>query len=147
MLIVEDDAGRHRFVLDGSVYFVGRDANCYIRVQSQFVSRRHATVLRLPNPDGSHFYRIVDGDSQGKRSTNGIIINGKKCISRNLENEDVLIFSGGGKPPVKATYYLLTEGERLQEELPVYTGEQNQATIMVPEITEDTVEGGGRPIA
>jgi hypothetical protein len=54
------------------VYSIGRDPRCDIRLFSQFVSRRHATLVRLPREDGSSFYRIVDGDAKGKPSANGL---------------------------------------------------------------------------
>lgn len=147
MLAIEDEAGQHRFILEGSIYSVGRDADCTIRVRSQFVSRHHATILRLPQQGGGHFYRIVDGDSHGKRSTNGISINGQKIISRNLEDGDVLIFSGGGKPPVRATYRLLEESALLETQPPPASSADRKITMVGHEITEDTVEGGGRPTA
>lgn len=124
---------------------MGRDADCAIRVRSQFVSRHHATILRLPNKGGGHFYRIVDGDSQGKRSTNGISINGQKTVSRNLEDGDVLIFSGGGKPPVRATYRLVDEADLVENQPPPESDADRKITMVGHEITEDTVEGGGRP--
>ncbi len=102
LLIVEDDNGRRGLVLDGSEYAIGRDPTCEICLESLFVSRRHATLLRLPNGDGTHSYRIVDGDLEGKRSSNGFLINGCRLQTRTLQNEDEIVFG----PQVRAIYYV-----------------------------------------
>lgn len=102
LLIVEDDNGRRGVVLDGSEYSIGRDPSCDICLDSLFVSRRHATLLRLPNGDGTFCYRIVDGDLEGKRSSNGFLVNGYRLRTHNLQNEDEIVFG----PQVRAIYYL-----------------------------------------
>ncbi len=103
LLIIEDEQGRKEFVLDGPVYSIGRDSRCDIRLISQFVSRRHATLVRLPQEDGSSYYRIVDGDAKGKPSANGLLINGRKLQAHDLDDEDEIVFG----PRVRAIYYLL----------------------------------------
>lgn len=102
-LIIEDDKGKRELTLDSPVYSIGRDAQCDIRLVSQFVSRRHATLVRLPHEDGSYYYRILDGNLKGKTSANGILINSKKQATHDLENEDEIVFG----PQVRAIYYLL----------------------------------------
>lgn len=103
LLIVEDDKGRKEFILTKPVYSIGRDPACNIRLYSQFVSRRHATLLQLPKEDGTYYYRIVDGNGQGKPSANGLIINGRKSPAHDLKNEDEVVFG----PQVRAIYYQL----------------------------------------
>ncbi|RUR73626.1 hypothetical protein PCC6912_56240 [Chlorogloeopsis fritschii PCC 6912] len=105
LLILEDDQGRKEFILEHSIYSIGRDRECDIRLVSQFVSRRHATLLRLPRKDNSnnHYYRIIDGDAKGRPSSNGLMINGRKIQTHDLKNEDEIIFG----PQVRAIYYLL----------------------------------------
>jgi pSer/pThr/pTyr-binding forkhead associated (FHA) protein len=103
LLIVEDDRGRKEFILKAPVYSIGRDATSDIRLVSQFVSRRHATLVRLPRQDGSHYYRIVDGDAKGKGSSNGLLINGRRLTAHDLENEDEIVFG----PQVRAKYFQL----------------------------------------
>lgn len=103
LLIVEDNKGRREFILDSPVYSIGRDPKCDIRLISQFVSRRHATLVQLPNEDGSYYYRIVDGNLKGKPSANGLLINGRKLQAHDLEDEDKIVFG----PQVHAVYYLL----------------------------------------
>ncbi|MBC6481375.1 MAG: FHA domain-containing protein [Hormoscilla sp. GM7CHS1pb] len=106
-LIIEDDKGKREFTLSSPVYSIGRDAQCDIRLVSQFVSRRHATLVRLPHEDGSYYYRIVDGNLKGKSSANGILINSHKQSTHDLQNEDEIVFG----PQVRAIYYLLDDEE------------------------------------
>jgi pSer/pThr/pTyr-binding forkhead associated (FHA) protein len=103
ILIVEDDKGRRDYILDGPVYSIGRAPKCDIRLVSQFVSRRHATLVQLSNEDGTYYYRIVDGNLKGKISSNGLLINSRKLREHNLINEDEIVFG----PGVQAIYYLL----------------------------------------
>ncbi len=104
LLIIEDDQGRKEFTLDGPIYSIGRDSKCDIRLFSQFVSRRHAMLVQVPRKDGSTYYQIVDGDSNGKSSANGLLINGRKLSTHDLRNEDEIIFG----PQVRAIYYMLS---------------------------------------
>lgn len=103
LLIIEDDKGRREFILDAPLYSIGRDPKCDIRLVSQFVSRRHATLVQLPNDDGTFSYRIVDGNAKGRASANGLLINGRKLQAHELRNEDEIVFG----PQVRAIYYLL----------------------------------------
>jgi len=116
LLIIEDEQGRKEFNLDGPVYSIGRDPRCDIRLFSQFVSRRHATLVRLPREDGSSFYRIVDGDAKGKPSANGLLINARKIPAHDLRNEDEIVFG----PQVRAIYYLLSRDTILSGPLDEY---------------------------
>lgn len=106
LLIIQDDQGRKEFTLQQTIYSLGRGRDCNIRLISQFVSRRHATLVRMPktqkgNSTNNYYYRIVDGDATGKPSANGIIINGRKTSVHNLKNEDEIVFG----PTVRAIYY------------------------------------------
>ncbi|GAX38187.1 FHA domain-containing protein [Nodularia sp. NIES-3585] len=105
LLIIEDDQGRKEFILEQTIYSLGRDRECNIRLVSQFVSRRHATLVRMPreNSRNTYYYRIVDGDAKGKPSANGMIVNGRKIPFHDLKNEDEIVFG----PQIRAIYYLL----------------------------------------
>lgn len=103
LFIIEDNKGKREYILDSPVYTIGRDPKCDIRLVSQFVSRRHATLVQLPNEDGSYYYRIVDGNLKGKPSANGLLINGRKLQAHDLQNDDEIVFG----PQVQAVYYLL----------------------------------------
>jgi pSer/pThr/pTyr-binding forkhead associated (FHA) protein len=111
LLILEDDKGRRGFVLNEPTYSVGRDPKCDLRLVSQFVSRFHAILQRIEQPDDNYSYRIVDGDAEGKPSSNGLLINGRKRSQHDLEHEDKIVFG----PQVRATYYFLERGSILTE--------------------------------
>jgi pSer/pThr/pTyr-binding forkhead associated (FHA) protein len=102
LLIIEDDKGRREFLLDQETYIIGRDPQCNVRLISQFVSRRHATLIREEDAKIGMRYRIVDG-YEGKASANGLLINGRKTQNHDLQNEDEIVFG----PRVRAIYYLL----------------------------------------
>ncbi len=101
LLIIQDDKGEHRIELDKETYLIGRDPVCDIRLVSQFVSRRHAMLVRVPDEPG---YRIVDGDRRGRPSANGLLINGRNLRAHTLENGDEIIFG----PGVQAFYRFLS---------------------------------------
>ncbi|KAM3115228.1 FHA domain-containing protein [Phormidesmis sp. 146-33] len=102
LLIIKDDVGERSLPLEQTRYSIGRDPTCNIRLISQFVSRHHATLEQRFHSDGSFYYHISDGDSQGQPSANGLLINGRKLRSRDLENKDEVIFG----PHVQVVYYL-----------------------------------------
>ncbi|MBE9127899.1 MULTISPECIES: VIT domain-containing protein [unclassified Coleofasciculus] len=103
LLIIEDNKGRKVCTLTEPVYSMGRDSKCDIRILSQFVNRRHATLIRQVRDNGSYCYQIVDGDANGKLSANGLLINGKKCKVHHLQDEDKIMLS----PDVSVNYYIL----------------------------------------
>jgi len=135
LLILEDDQGRKEFPLQHPIYSIGRDKDCDIRLVSQFVSRRHATLVRLPRDDSSHsyYYRIVDGDAKGKASSNGLMINGRRIPAHDLKNEDDIVFG----PQVRAIYYLLQRepGLTVQTDSSEY-----DITLINPKDLEDSEE-------
>ncbi|HEY9801866.1 MAG TPA: FHA domain-containing protein [Leptolyngbyaceae cyanobacterium] len=130
LLILEDDQGRKEFSLDKPLYSIGRDKEANIRLVSQFVSRRHATLVRLPKGnDNSYYYRIVDGDGKGKPSSNGLMINGRKIPAHDLKNEDEIVFG----PKVRAIYYLLKNTQRSGQT----DASEYDITLINPGMTED----------
>lgn len=131
LLILEDEKGRKEFTLEDPVYSIGRDQNCDIKLFSQFVSRRHATLVRRPKDDGTFYYRIVDGDLKGKPSANGLLINGRKLQAHDLEDEDEIIFG----PKVRAIYYLLK-----RESVPSGPPDEFDITLISPSMVGDPEE-------
>ncbi len=107
LLIIEDDNGRKEFPLKEEVYSIGRDPKSDIRLHSQFVSRRHATLVRRHREDDSLYYQIIDGNLKGKASVNGLLINGRKLQAHDLQDEDEVVFG----PQVSAKYYLLKSSD------------------------------------
>ncbi|BCL36700.1 FHA domain-containing protein [Nostoc sp. MS1] len=132
LLILEDDQGRKEFSLDKPLYSIGRDKESNIRLVSQFVSRRHATLVRLPKDNNSYYYRIVDGDGKGKPSSNGLMINGRKLPAHDLKNEDEIVFG----PKVRAIYYLLKNTQRSGQT----DASEYDITLINPGMTEDLEE-------
>ncbi|MGB3651711.1 MAG: FHA domain-containing protein [Rivularia sp. (in: cyanobacteria)] len=137
ILIIEDDQGRKEFTLDKSLYSIGRDRDCDIHLVSQFVSRRHATLVQLPRNgknDKRFYYRIVDGDVKGKPSSNGLMINGRSKIpAHDLKNEDEVVFG----PQVRAIYYLL---QRDSTQTGQTDASEYDITLINPSMTEDDTE-------
>ena len=100
ILIVTDGKGRREIILTEESYSVGRGQQCKIVLQSQFVSRHHATLVRRQQEGEGNYYRIIDGDSDGKTSVNGLLINDKKVRFHDLKHGDKVIFG----PQVNAIY-------------------------------------------
>ncbi len=103
LLIIKDNKGRREFTLEKEEYSIGRDPNSDICLFSEFVSRRHATLVRQQREDGSLYYKIIDGCGKGKPSANGLWINGRKLQAHNLQDEDKIVFG----LEVGAKYYLV----------------------------------------
>jgi len=105
LFIVDDAEGRRTISLEAATYSIGRDVTNSIALHSKMVSRQHAILLRVTAPETSNFlFRIIDGDLQGKRSTNGLIVNGRRLFSHDLKHGDVVIFGGD----VKTKYYVVS---------------------------------------
>jgi pSer/pThr/pTyr-binding forkhead associated (FHA) protein len=100
-LIVEDDKGRQEILLNAPTYSVGRSQNCDIRLRSQFVSRHHATLFRCERENGASYYRIMDGNAEGRVSANGMLVNGRKISVYDLKDGDEVVFG----PQVIAIYH------------------------------------------
>lgn len=106
ILVIEDQKARRIVALEEGSYSVGRESTNDIVIYEQVVSRRHATIVRVrlsPRLD-TYSYRIIDGDLEGNRSTNGLLINGKLQQSHNLKHGDVVIFG----PKAKVSYYIIS---------------------------------------
>jgi pSer/pThr/pTyr-binding forkhead associated (FHA) protein len=99
ILIVTDGKGHREIRLQDETYSLGRDLKCNIVLQSQFVSRHHATLIKRREED-HNYYRIIDGDTEGRTSVNGLLINGKKVRFHDLQPGDKVIFG----PQVEAVY-------------------------------------------
>lgn len=117
LLVVEDAQGRRSILLEATTYSIGRDVTNSVVLHSKLVSRQHAILLRVTSPEtATYSFRIIDGDLQGKRSTNGLIINGHRQYSHDLKHGDVIVFGGD----VTAKYYAVsnlsdTEFSKLSE--------------------------------
>ena len=80
--------------------------------------------LELPlKKNDQYFFRIIDGNLQGKRSQNGLWVNGQRCYSHDLRNNDVITFSGA----VEATYHNLGQEEDPSRQL--YPGSHGRTIV------------------
>ena len=105
LLVVNDHIGKRTVPLEEATYSVGRDSHNSIVLYSRSISRQHALFLRIPSPvNNQSLFRLIDGNLNGDRSTNGVSVNGESCFSRDLCNGDVIDFGG----QVSAKYYLLS---------------------------------------
>ena len=111
-LVIYDTQGRRQLRLVESHYSIGRDSSNDIQLYSKFASRRHAVLVEVPSPASARtgspqikIYKIQDGDGHGQRSTNGLVINGRKCRDWTLRHGDTVLFG----PKVWLQYLLLTD--------------------------------------
>jgi len=109
-------------ILTAESYTLGRSSKNSIVIKDSQVSRHHATIIREENEAQKHensfsfslttdqvkldryCFCIYDGDPQGKRSSNGLVINGKSCISSLLKVGDIIELGDR----VKLKYYQLS---------------------------------------
>jgi diguanylate cyclase (GGDEF)-like protein len=105
LLLIQDPKGQRTLPLLEATYSLGRDLRNAIVLYSRSVSRQHAILLRVTIPNTDQYgFRIIDGNFQGKKSTNGLFINGNKCLNHNLQNGDIIIFDNN----TSAKYYIIT---------------------------------------
>jgi len=117
LLIIEDQKGQREVSLEAATYSLGRDLTNSIVLHSRFVSRRQAIILRVPAPQtGIYAFRIIDGDLQGKRSSNGMVINGKSCFSHDLKHGDLIEFGHDVKVKYQTVPSLSNLGIKVPEE-------------------------------
>ena len=102
ILLITDTKGTRKIALKELKYTIGRDISNNISINSKYVSRQHAVLLRVPgNITGTHLYRIIDGDLSGKPSINGVGINGiSKIASHELSHGDIISLA----PDAQITY-------------------------------------------
>lgn len=107
LLLIEDDDGQRTVELHAASSSIGRDPRNSIVLNSREVSRQHAILLRLSQPDRpDHQFRLVDGNFQGTPSTNGLFVNGRQRTSHNLAHGDSIMFG----TQVDARYLAVEDG-------------------------------------
>jgi diguanylate cyclase (GGDEF)-like protein len=106
ILVVQDLQGQRTIPLQEATYSMGRHSSNAIVIHCQSVSRQHAILLRvtIPGTDQCSF-RIIDGNFKGQGSTNGLLVNGTRCYSHNLQHGDVITF---GSNQAEAKYYAVS---------------------------------------
>jgi signal transduction histidine kinase/ActR/RegA family two-component response regulator/HPt (histidine-containing phosphotransfer) domain-containing protein len=107
-LVICDPLGKRTIPLEADTYSIGRDARNSILVSSRAVSRHHATLIKQKEANTVSF-RIVDGNPDGQRSTNGISINDRPCHTHHLKNGDRIAIG----EQVQAQYFYATSIQAL----------------------------------
>ncbi|MDY6936106.1 MAG: EAL domain-containing protein [Cyanobacteriota bacterium] len=98
ILFIEDPQGSRAILLEPSTYSIGREESHSIVLHSRLVSRHHATLFGVQYPGSPEYsFWIVDGDAKQERSTNGLIVNGKRRLCHKLKHGDLILFGGGAK--------------------------------------------------
>ncbi len=100
-LLIDDSESQIELELDASIYSLGRHSDSSIKLNSPAVSRHHATLIRRDLPNQEYGYILIDGDLDGNKSQNGILVNGKKTVRHLLEDGDLIIL---GTETIKAIY-------------------------------------------
>lgn len=139
IFVIEDQKARRIIALDEPTYSIGRESSNDIVIYDRVVSRHHATLVRIkPSPKSeSYSYRVIDGDLEGNRSTNGLIINGQNAFTHDLKHGDVILFGSESK----ASYYIVStsleialfnplEMSQYEEVGRPYSEEDNKSTII-----------------
>ena len=113
VLVIEDRKGRRIISLEEDSYTIGRDSQNQIVLYDYQVSRTHASLIRSADDEENQLfsYRIVDGNLEGKKSTNGIFINGEAAVSHELKHGDTILFAKESK----ANYYILSQNSGMTE--------------------------------
>lgn len=105
LLIIEDRKNRRIIYLEENSYSLGRDpGNSLMINEDRNVSRFHATLVKKEaSTNNHHSYWIFDGDLNGKKSTNGLLINGQSRSKHELKHGDIIKFGDHAN----ARYYIL----------------------------------------
>ena len=108
VLIVEYPGFKKSFTLNKEVFSIGRHPNNSLVLEDKQVSRCHATIVWLEHQDDhGNLYRgywILDGRGKKQRSSNGIVINGKRKFSHRLRNGDIIMIANN----ITITYEFIT---------------------------------------
>lgn len=128
LLVIDSSDGPNLIPLEASSHSIGRDLTNSIVLRSKAVSRQHALLLRVTSTEASTYgFLLIDGDLQGKRSTNGIKVNGRKRFSHRLKGGDCILLGN----QVKARYLALHALS--DEEFDLYCQSVNAAELLSPE--------------
>ncbi|MDJ0726554.1 MAG: FHA domain-containing protein [Prochloraceae cyanobacterium] len=91
ILAIEDRKGQRIITLNQKMYSLGRSTKNSIVIFDRQVSRTHATIIKQQKGNRNCTFWIYDGNLQGKRSTNGIVINKKRLLSHQLQVGDLIM--------------------------------------------------------
>ena len=134
LLVVEGQNFKRSIYLEDPTYSIGRSSSNTVVISSQDISRYHATLIRRTHIKNNNVsFWILDGDLQGNRSTNGILVNQKKCLVHELKPKDRIDFSQN----VRAYYYIL-QSDQATRDANVYSsieqGDRSPSKPLTPTI-------------
>lgn len=109
LLTVNDTQGVQTFILDASMYSIGRDLTNAIVIHAEGVSRQHAILLRTPTSEKQYRYVLQDGNVEGKPSARGTTVNGVPAKKHSLKDGDKIDL--GGKATLSYRTVLLSDQE------------------------------------
>ena len=102
MIVIKDRKGERIISLDAEIYTIGRSSISNIIIYDRDVSRCHATLVKQNSlKEAKTFFWLIDGNLNRNRSTNGLFVNKKLTLSRQLQIGDLI--SLGKKSTIK--YY------------------------------------------
>lgn len=91
VLSIEDNQHQRMIQLTEKKYSLGRSPQSEIIIHGNQVSRYHATIIRTKsNINNSYNFFILDGDLQGNKSTNGLLVNSTYKASHQLKHGDII---------------------------------------------------------
>ncbi len=91
VLIIETPSGSRFVTLEFDDYSLGRGSQNSLIIKDSEVSRYHATIIREKNLNSKeNQFWIYDGNLQGKKSTNGLRLDGERVFKHLLKHKDVI---------------------------------------------------------
>jgi diguanylate cyclase (GGDEF)-like protein/PAS domain S-box-containing protein len=144
---IEYEDFKKTVILKNEVYSLGRHSSNSVVIPCQTISRYHATLLPVKYKEKTQeeVFWIIDGDLRGNRSSNGIFVNGQKCLSHELKTGDIITLGGSD---VRANYQVINQQEINLEEVvfteesitsPKYLKEEDKATLIVESSSQITL--------
>ncbi|MGF1488897.1 MAG: FHA domain-containing protein [Prochloraceae cyanobacterium] len=102
IILIKDPKGQRTITLNTKVYTIGRLSTNDIVIYDRDVSRSHATLVKQKSTNSSRsILWLIDGNLKRIRSTNGLFVNKKLTLNRQLQIGDLV--SLGKKSTIK--YY------------------------------------------
>lgn len=115
IITITHQSKKQTIILNNEIYSIGRHSSNFIVINNSKISRYHCTILPVKYREREHqeVYWIIDGDLKGNRSSNGLFVNGNKCLSHELKIGDKI---GIGGEDVILSYHVINNnsGEEIQ---------------------------------
>ncbi len=112
-----------------AAYTIGRSKKADIFVDHPACSRHHATLLRVET-ERNTYYQIADGNPRnGRRSANGLFINGARVTDRVLDRQDRIFL---GSQQARMSYLCVPRDRLLRADLQTITlGNASRSIIAI----------------